>query len=409
VTVTAAPEPTAATGPVRRVGAARAAATITATELRRVSRDRLALFFIIVLPIVVTVLIGVTIGAAPERFRVAVLDLDGSVESTRLVEALRGAPALIVVDADDGRSGIDQGVLVGSLSAGVVIPPGYGGAVRSGGPATVTLVADPGVGSTGIVRSAVTGVVDAQGSTLGAAAFATEIAGGGPSANLAVAERLRDALEPVTVRVEALGREVPETNSFSYTAPSNLVLFVFINTVTGGGALVESRRLGVTRRMLAAPLRASSIVAGFAASRFVFALLQAVLIVVVAGVVFGVRWGDPVGAALVIVLFSLVATGAGVLVGAVARTADQTTAVGIPVSIALGMLGGCMWPLEIVGPAMRTVGHLTPHAWAMDAWLDLIWDGEGLGAIWPDLAVLAGFATALLTLAAWRLRVALGA
>lgn len=407
MTVTALPEPPVTAEPVRRVTAARAAAAITATELRRVTRDRMALFFIIVLPIVVTVLIGVTIGAAPERFRVAVLDLDGSAESTRLVDALRGAPALIVVDADDGRSGIDQGVLVGSLSAGLVIPSGYGDAVRSGGPAVVTLVADPGVGATGIVRSAVTGVVGTQGSTLAAAAFATEAGGGDPSTNLAAAERLRDAVEPVSVRVQAVGREVPERNSFSYTAPSNLVLFVFINTVTGGGALVESRRLGVTRRMLAAPLRASSIVAGFAASRFVFALLQAVLIVAVARALFGVRWGDPLGAALVIVLFAMVATGAGVLVGAVARTADQTTAIGIPVSIALGMLGGCMWPLEIVGPTMRTVGHLTPHAWAMDAWLDLIWDGEGLGAIWPDLAMLAGFAAALLALATWRLRVAL--
>jgi len=385
------------------VSALRAAVAITGTELRRVARDRMALFFIVVLPIVVTVLIGVTIGSAPDRFRVGVVDLDGSPESARLVEALREAPALNVVGVDDGRRGIEQGVLVGSLSAGLVIPAGYGASVRAGGPVPVVFVADPAQQATGAVRTTLAGIVDGEGVTLAAAAFATAQGAGDPATNFEVAERLRGVQSPVEVRVEAVGPAVPDTNAFSYTAPSNLVLFVFINTVTGGGALVESRRLGVARRMLAAPVRTSSVVVGFAVSRLVFALLQAVLVVAVAALAFDVRWGDPLGAILVILSFSMVAAGAGVLVGAVARSAEQATAVGIPVSIALGMLGGCMWPLEIVGPVMRAVGHVTPHAWAMDAWLELIWEGRGVGAIWTELAVLAGFATVLSVLAAWRL------
>jgi ABC-2 type transport system permease protein len=68
------------------------------------------------------------------------------------------------------------------------------------------------------------------------------------------------------------------------------------------------------------------------------------------------------------------------------------------------MLGGCMWPLEIVGPLMRRIGHLTPHAWAMDAFIRLIGDGAGLGQISADLAVLGGFFIVLLPLGAWRLR-----
>ena len=66
-----------------------------------------------------------------------------------------------------------------------------------------------------------------------------------------------------------------------------------------------------------------------------------------------------------------------------------------------------MWPLEVVGPTMKTVGHLVPHAWAMDAFVALVAKGADLAAIVPQLLVLLGYAAVLLPLATWRMRVAL--
>ena len=63
-----------------------------------------------------------------------------------------------------------------------------------------------------------------------------------------------------------------------------------------------------------------------------------------------------------------------------------------------------MWPLEIVGPAMRTFGHLTPHAWAVDAWTDVISRGDHVAQILVPLAVLVGSAVVLITVASARLR-----
>src|SRR5690606_20607488 len=112
-----------------------------------------------------------------------------------------------------------------------------------------------------------------------------------------------------------------------------------------------------------------------------FALVQSTLIVLVGWGLFGVDWGDPRGVVLVVVLFAVVATAVGLLVGATVSDPDQAQAVGIPVAIGLGMLGGCMWPLDIVPPLMRTLGHVAPHAWAMDAWVALVLDGEAVSAI----------------------------
>jgi hypothetical protein len=110
---------------------------------------------------------------------------------------------------------------------------------------------------------------------------------------------------------------------------------------------------------------------------------------------------------LLVTVFALVGTGVGMLLGAVLGNAEQATSIGPPVGIALGMLGGCMWPLAIVPEPMRVVGHLFPQAWAMDAFIALIAKDAGLAGIARQLAVLAAFAAALLVLVTWRLRKAL--
>jgi ABC-2 type transport system permease protein len=66
---------------------------------------------------------------------------------------------------------------------------------------------------------------------------------------------------PVTVELDVVDAEsdyLPE--GFSYSAPTMLVLFVFINAMAGGAAMIQSRTLGIYDRMLAArspPVRSS--------------------------------------------------------------------------------------------------------------------------------------------------------
>ena len=193
-------------------------------------------------------------------------------------------------------------------------------------------------------------------------------------------------------------------SGFGYSAPTMLVLFVFLSSLTGGAAMIESSRLGIHARMLAAPLRPGAIVAGESASYLGIALLQSLIIVLVGALVFGVDWGDTTAAAALVAVWALVGTGAGMLAGTLFRTTEQATAIGTTAGIAFGMLGGTMWPLEIVPPAMRAAGHLVPHAWAVDGWVEVLSRGGGIAEIATELAVLAGFAAGLLTLSSLRLR-----
>jgi ABC-2 type transport system permease protein len=381
----------------------RAAGVLARNDLTRLVRDRLSLFFIVVLPVVIILVIGAMSGGYSSQVPIGVVDLDRSDASVHLLQSLQdsGTVSVVTYESDDA---LRQDVRLQAIAGGLSIPAGYGAALAGGQVAGVDLLTAPKQGTASTLITLVGTVVGREGQAVAAARFASDRTGRDHRELLPLAEAIQVRLHPVPVEVETTGRAtLSSSNRYAYTAPSNLVLFVFINSLTGATALVESRRLGVTRRALAAPVTVSAIVAGAGLTRFAVALLQSALILGVGALVFGVDWGNPLAAAALVLTFAALSSGAGLLVGALARKPEQVPAMAIPIAMGLAMLGGCLWPLEIVPSTLRTLGHLTPHAWAMDAWISLSFEGGDLGTIAGSLAVLGIAAALLLTLATWRL------
>jgi ABC-2 type transport system permease protein len=388
-----------------RSGTATTIGVIARSELVRTARDRTAMFFVVLLPVVIIVVIGSTFGG-DESVAVGVVDRDGTGSSRRLVTALDEARG-VEVETYRSRDTLRRDIRTGAVDAGVVVPTGYGAALDAGDDARVELIADPTSGTSAAVQLSVRAAVGDEAVAIAAGRAAAEAGGTDVAAAIEQAMALGGSTPTVRVTSEQVDEGRATLGSFDYTAPANLVLFTFVNTLVIGSLLAMERKQGITRRMLATPHGTGTILAGIGASKFLFALLQSALIVVVGAVLFGVSWGDPLAAALLVVLFAAVATSVGLLVGSTVGEPDQAIAIATPVAIAMGMLGGCMWPLEIVPPVMRTVGHAVPQAWAMDAWIALVFDGAGLGDVAGDLAVLAGFAVVLGLLARRQLRRAL--
>jgi ABC-2 type transport system permease protein len=381
-----------------------AIASICRTDLARLVRDPIALFFIVVLPVVIIVVIGATTGQQGGQVPVGVVDLDRSAASQRLITALAES-GLVDIQTYEDRASLAQDIRVQTLTGGVAIPAGYEAQLDGGDVAVVTLLTDQKQGNATVLASLLGSVTDREGQAIAAARFAAPRVGGDPPALLDRARAIQTELATVGVEQETTGRaSLTSTNPYSYTAPSNLVLFVFINSITGAAAFVEARQLGVTRRMLAAPITVGTIVFGAGLTRLLIALVQSALILAVGALVFQVDWGDPMAAALLVLVFAVLSTGAGLLVGSLARKPEQVPSLGIPIAIGLAMLGGCMWPLEVVPDGLAAAGHVTPHAWAMDAWISLSFEGGDLTTIAADLGVLAGIAAALVGLAVWRMR-----
>ncbi|WP_405067553.1 ABC transporter permease [Kribbella sp. NBC_01510] len=374
------------------------ALAVASASLRRMLRDRTALFFVVLLPVLVIAIIG-TVVRNPGGFRIGVVSAQASGQplAGTLVDDLGATgPVHLQSDEQTARTALRRG----ELDAVVLIPTGLEAALLRGHDVVIPVLAGGAESTQSAVRSAVSAAVARHAERIQAAAFAARKTGS------TVAEQLprATALQRVTPRITVSTENVASGSNylplgFGYSAPTMLVLFVFINALAGGATVVQTRRLGIYSRALAAPVRARDLVLGESLFYLTFSLLQSALIIGTGSLLFGVSWGNLPAAIALVVTWALVGTGAGMLSGAAFKTPDQASAIGPVIGIAFAMLGGCMWPLEIVPDKVRILGHVTPHAWAVDAWITVLSRAGGVADIATNLAVLTGFAVGMLALA----------
>jgi ABC-2 type transport system permease protein len=371
------------------------------TELRRLTRDRTNLFFLFIFPIVLILLLGASFGGSFVP-KLGVVQLDGAL-ADELVGAMRDDPSAEVVTQDD-VDGMLSDIERGILEAGVIIPAGYDTSIQGGEHVDVSFVAKAGAFSAAI-RSTVDSAVGQQSGKVRAALITAEEGGGDFESAYASASEVADSFTGTDVTFTLAGTEdeFAGVGRFDTGASTQLLLFTFVNSLAGSVALVQTRRQGLLRRMLGTPISSTTILLGEALGRFLVALLQSLFIVFAAALLFGVGWGDPLGAGTVVTLFALVSTGAAMLAGAVLQNEQQAGAL-VPFGLALAALGGSMVPLEVFPDTMRAISRATPHSWANDAFDQLIRHGAGLGRILPQLGALAVFAAALLAAGSFFLR-----
>jgi ABC-2 type transport system permease protein len=379
----------------------RKALAIAGVNLRRLTRDRTGAFFVFVFPFLIILALGAAFGQGFTP-QVGVVVAGSGPLGQDLHDRLASTEGLGIrtyPDVDSMRSAIERGQIEG----GLIIPGGYDERVRAGETVPLDYVARP-TGSTQEVQATVESVVDEQGVAVRAARFAVAEGAAatfdeGLERARAVAERLPGV--EVATRTAGGGSAI---GSFSTGAAQELILFIFLTSLSASAMLVETRRLGMSRRMLASPTSARTIVVGETLGRFAIALVQGLLIVAGTVVLFQVDWGNPLTTGLVVLLFALAATGAAMVMGSILQNASQAGAMGVFLGLVLAAIGGCMVPLEIFPPVMYRIAHLFPHAWAIEALNASVATGAGPAEVSSELWVLAAYAVGLLAVASVLLR-----
>ncbi len=373
-----------------------AAGAVARAQLARLARDRTTVFFIVAVPALLTLLLGLALGNDDDPRTTLGVVVEGTPDEAaqRVLDGLADHPALAVSEVTDAAE-LGQRLRRGSLSAGVEVPGQLGTRLAQDDlPVPVAFQAGAGTGGAA-ARALVEEVLREEGASLGAATFAAAHTGATLEEALEAADGF--GARPVTVDLEQRGEAgqlIP--GGFSHTAPANLVLFVFLNTLIAGATLTEARSTGVARRQWASPAAPSAVLAGEVAAKLGVALVQAALLITVAATLFDVDWGDPLGVAAVTLLFALAAGGAAVVLGSLARTSQQVTSLVPGVGIALAALGGALWPIEVVPDWLADAALATPHGWAMRAYTELVSHGASIDDLGPELIGLGAFAAALL-------------
>jgi ABC-2 type transport system permease protein len=374
-------------------------------ELVRLLRDRSNLFFVLVLPLLLVVLIGAQFGGSMDS-QIGVVGAEGDPAVDAVVADLEARDGITTVAYDDRDTLLDA-VSRNLLSAGLVLPGGFGEQLRAGEPVEVAFIAQPDAGSASL-RAVVEAALAEPAAIASATVAAAEGTGVAPAELEATAQDLRERLPRVEVTTDAVGgdelaQEFAGLGQFDLGASTQLVLFTFLTAMTGSAALIQTRKLGVATRMASTPTPIPAILGGQAAGRIAVALFQALYIIVTTLLLFGVNWGSPLATGAVVLLFAVAAGAAGMLIGSIADNDAQAGGLGVGLGIGLAALGGSMLPLEFYPPGMRLVAAVTPHYWANQAMADIVRRDATIVDVLPQLAMLAVFCVVLLGLATWRL------
>ncbi|MBU1227134.1 MAG: ABC transporter permease [Actinobacteria bacterium] len=372
---------------------------------KRFVREKANLFFVFVFPILIVLLIGSFFGGGFNPTVGVYAAGEGSL-TEGLLSALDGLENIDVRTYSTEAELVD-GVQRGAVQGGLVIPVDYDQSLTSGESSQVGFVARPDQTAI-LLRQTIEAVIQEQGNLVRAARFAAGHTGGSFADSLAVARIVAPASQRVGVTYreagdDSLTAEFSGLGTFDLGAHQELVLFMFLTSLAGSAALIQTRQLGVARRMLSTPTGTGTILMGETLGRFNVAMVQGLYIVLGTVLLFRVDWGDPLGALALVTAFALVGAAAGILMGAVFSNDSQAGGLGVLIGLGLAAVGGCMVPIEIFPEGMQTIAKFTPHAWAIDGFSEMVRRDGTFVDILPNLAVLAGFAAVLMLLGTWRL------
>ena len=373
---------------------------IAGVALKRYFRARSNYFFVLVLPMLLVVAIGLQFGDSGAAGR---LILTGSGPlSDRLASALDDQR--IAVERSDDAARAKEVVARGRSDAAVIVDPDDETRWSAQQPVEITIIPGSQAGgqaTTATVRS----VLDSL-SLRRAASNALQAQQIEPKEAARALTAAEDAGPTLSVDLVDgdLGEEFSGLGQFDLGAAQQLSLFIFLTALTGSGMLIQSRELGVTRRQLSAPVSSVQVIGGETLGRFGIAFGQGIYMVVGTAVLFGVDWGDPFATTCVVAAFAAVSASAAMVLGSLMDNANAANGVGIGLGLVVAALGGSMLPLELFSDGLMKVSALTPHHWAYEAYSEIQRRGGTISDVLPQLGVLLAMTAVLLPLGAWLLR-----
>jgi ABC-type multidrug transport system permease subunit len=194
---------------------------------------------------------------------------------------------------------------------------------------------------------------------------------------------------------------------YQLLVPSYLVMFAFFLVLTVGWLFVAERRQGTMLRLMAAPLTRGQILIGKLLPCLAVSLFQGFFLLLAGKLLFAMSWGpDPGWLVPLVAATSLAAMGLAMLVAALARTETQVAIYGtLLVLVLAGLSGGMMGDRSLMPEAMRQLSLVTPHAWALDAYRQLLTSAQpNLTLVLHACLVLGAFGVGFLSLAWWFLK-----
>lgn len=347
-------------------------------ELIQFGRDRILATFIFLAPALQLVLMAQSIERGVSEQPVAILDLDRSSLSRRLVTKLDNSDELNVEFYVDSPDEVQRLLDGGRVRLAVIIPAGLAeNASSAHSPQQVHIVAD----ATNSVAASI---------VLGAAADAVNRL----SADLAASYGL---VIPEFIDFRTNVRFNPTMDFRDFSIPAQLGFITYqVTLAVASLGLARERELGTLEQLMVTPLL-----------RFELALGKGVPAVAIGCLNFAVMWaigrtafhvpmnGSHLVLATLTLLFIVTVVGWGLVISSISRTQQQAILFVFIQAMVEIALSGFLVPVKNMPAFLQAISRFAPLQHYLVIIRNVTLKGAGLADLWPQVAALAALSLAM--------------
>lgn len=384
-------------------------------DLLQLSRDFKTFMFLLLMPIVFTFLFGYAFGGfgggsdSDSRLPVGYISNDNYWVTDELHDLLADSE-LIRLDENAFRSESDLETLVaeGDLAAAVIVPEGYGRAVLKNKTARLIVIADTGSQAWTTVQAELLTIAGRLDGAVRTATIIDRIDEDRIPFDYAFEQTLSAWDEPPITIKETKSAAVEKTSdsgmALAHTAPGMMLQFAIAGLLTAAQIIVTERRSRTLQRLLTTATSRIHVVVGHFLAIFSLIFTQFLILISFGQFILGVDYlRVPEATLLVAFCAALCISALGLLIGIFAKTEEQAIAFSLIPMFVFSGLGGAWVPLELTGETFQAIGHISPVAWGMDGFENIVARGLGFESVLVPSAALIGYAALFFILAAWRL------
>ncbi len=196
-----------------------------------------------------------------------------------------------------------------------------------------------------------------------------------------------------------------ENSPLAHTAPGMMLQFAIAGLLTAAQVIVAERKSRTLQRILTTATNRVHIVIGHYLAILLLILTQFLILIAFGQLALKVGYLRIPAATLIVALSAALCISAlGLLIGILAKNEEQATTFSLIPMFVFAGLGGAWVPLEVTGPAFQAIGHLSPVAWGMDGFENIVARGLGFKSVLLPSLALIGYAVLFFVLAVMRFR-----
>jgi ABC-2 type transport system permease protein len=202
-----------------------------------------------------------------------------------------------------------------------------------------------------------------------------------------------------------MNEEYEPVNAFTHSSPGMMVQFAIAGLIGAAEILVLERKSGALQRLLTTPMRHYEVLLGHFFAMVMMIFTQFLILILFAQIFLDVPYfSAPLATFLVALCTATFAASMGLLISTFAKTSEQVVVFSLIPMFILSGLGGAWVPIEFTGETFQRIAYMTPLAWSMTGFKNIIERGQGIESVIIPIGILLTFSVILSGLAVWKFK-----